>query len=107
MTCRERRRDAVRLTKPPRHADRLGRELAGALRWLREDEVLGEPRKDAYPQDAVSRLQHREGLLEESEVRIIGVPGGVEPSPRAEHGPCQPIGGRKAAGKVERLHERR
>ena len=45
MTPHERCREPTRLTESSRHGDRLGRELAGTLWWLREDKLLGQPRK--------------------------------------------------------------
>ena len=107
MPPHERCREPTRLTESSRHGDRLGRQLAGTLWWLREDKLLGQPRKESHAQDAVSRLQRREGLLEQSDVGLVRVPGSVEPTARAEHGPSQPAGGREPAGELERLHERR
>jgi hypothetical protein len=87
MPPHERCREPACLTESPRHADRFSRQLVGTLRWMREDELLGQARKESHAQDAVSRLQRREGLLEQSDVGIVGLPGSVEPTSRAEHGP--------------------
>ena len=107
MPPHQRGRERARLTEPSRHVDRLGRQLAGTLWRLREDQLLRQARKESHAQHAVSRLQRREGLLEQSDVGIVGGPGGVEPSARAQHGPRQPAGGREPAGELDRLHERR
>src|SRR5829696_9778822 len=90
MPAHQRCREPTCLTESPCHGGRLGRKLAGTLWWMREDKFLGQARKQSHAQDAVSRLQRREGLLEQSDVLLVGVTGGIEPAARAEHGPCQP-----------------